>query len=59
MDESIGTSSLDDKQNQPADIVILDQHIAVTSNAGVQVFRTVFTFLKVLWLVLPAPSIFE
>ena len=37
-------SRLDDKQNRPADIVILDQNIDVTSNVGVQVCSNFFTY---------------
>jgi len=48
MDESMGTGSrLDDKQNRPADIVILDQNIDVTSNVGVQICHELGTKLAI------------
>ena len=37
MKESIGAGSADGKENRPADILILDQHIAFTDSASAQV----------------------
>ena len=41
MSEAMGTGSADDdKENRPANIVILDQYIALTSSTDVQVHST-------------------
>jgi hypothetical protein len=45
MSESIGASSTDDKENRPAGIAILDQHISFTNSAGVETHHVLGTNL--------------
>ena len=46
MSEAMGTGSVgDDKENRPADIVILDQHIDFTSSTGIQVRSAPYCFI--------------